>query len=167
MDIEAIKRAKYAYFRCVDTANLGELAELLDENVTATFSGGSYSIKLDGRDAYVELIANSTHSQLIVQHNGHHPEIDVLNETEAVGTWYLSDFALDFRRKQSITGAAFYRDKYRKKDGLWLLTHTAYERVFEIVGEIHERPNVTAHYLATHGRASPTAALDAVFKAAQ
>ena len=31
MDMEAIKQLKYAYFRCVDTANLEELATLFHE----------------------------------------------------------------------------------------------------------------------------------------
>ena len=32
MDMEAIKQLKYAYFRCVDTANLEELATLFHDD---------------------------------------------------------------------------------------------------------------------------------------
>ena len=57
--------------------------------------GGTYSIKLEGRDKYVEMIANGFHSQFVGQHNGHHPEIDFISETEAKGLWYLADIAID------------------------------------------------------------------------
>lgn len=41
-DIEAIKRLKHAYFRCIDTASLAELEGLLHPEVTTCFVGGSY-----------------------------------------------------------------------------------------------------------------------------
>ena len=42
MDIEAIKQLKHAYFRCVDTCNVEELATLFHEDVTVNFKGGGY-----------------------------------------------------------------------------------------------------------------------------
>jgi len=42
MDIEAIKQLKHAYFRCIDTANLEELATLFHDDVEAHFIGGNY-----------------------------------------------------------------------------------------------------------------------------
>ena len=56
MDIEAIKQLKYAYFRCVDTANLEELATLFHEDVTVHFVGGSYEWNVQGRQDYVNNI---------------------------------------------------------------------------------------------------------------
>ena len=49
MDIEAIKQLKHAYFRCVDTANLEELATLFHDDVTVHFRGGNYEWKLQDR----------------------------------------------------------------------------------------------------------------------
>jgi bile-acid 7alpha-dehydratase len=147
-----VKRVKYAYFRCIDTANLTELRELMHPHIHAKLVGGTYSIEFNSRDEYLEMIANSFHAQFIGQHNGHHPEIDIISETEATGTWYLSDLAIDFRRGDTTTGSSLYTDKYLKTDGKWQIVDTAYHRIFEIVEITPDRPPLTAHYLADHGR---------------
>lgn len=156
-DLEAIKRVKYVYFRCIDTANIAELREILDENITASLQGGTYNIKLEGRDNYLEMIANSFHAKFVGHHNGHHPEIDFQSPTEATGLWYLADTALNLRDKISTVGTSFYRDKYVKKNGRWVIVHTGYERIFEIVEPMDKLPNLTAHLLAKTGRKEPTA----------
>lgn len=151
-DIEDIKRLKYRYFRCIDTANVDELAGLLTEDVTAHYAGGSYTISLQGRAQLLEMVAGAFHADAVAQHNGHHPEIDLVSETEAKGTWYLHDVFLDFRRMVTTRGTALYRDDYVKVDGQWKIRHTGYERVYEIVEPIESKPNLVAHYLAKHGR---------------
>src|SRR5579859_5032645 len=151
-DIEAVKRVKHAYFRCIDTANLDELRELLHPNVHAKLVGGTYSIEFNTRDEYVEMVANSFHAQFVGQHNGHHPEIDIISETEATGIWYLTDIAIDWRRGDKTTGSSLYTDTYLKTDGKWQIVDTAYVRIYEIVELGAERPPLTSHYLAEHGR---------------
>ena len=81
MDIEAIKQLKYAYFRCVDTANLEELGTLFHEDVTVNFKGGTYEWKIQGREDYVNNIGMSFSKEAIGQHNAHHPEIQILSDT--------------------------------------------------------------------------------------
>ena len=56
MDMEAIRQLKYAYFRCVDTANLEELATLFHDDVTVHFVGGSYEWNVQGKQDYVNNI---------------------------------------------------------------------------------------------------------------
>jgi bile-acid 7alpha-dehydratase len=163
-DTEAVKRVKHAYFRCIDTANLAELTELLHPNVHAKLVGGDYSIEFHSRDEYVEMVANSFNSEFIGQHTGHHPEIDILSETEAVGKWYLTDIAIDFRRKVTTTGSSLYTDKYLKTGGKWQIVDTEYFRIYEIVADTPERPPLTAHYLAEHGRKDLTYTVTEVFK---
>jgi bile-acid 7alpha-dehydratase len=165
-DTEAVKRVKYAYFRCIDTANLAELTELLHPKVHAKLVGGTYSIEFDNRDEYVEMVANSFNSEFIGQHTGHHPEIDILSETEATGKWYLTDVAIDFRRKVTTTGSSIYTDKYLKTDGKWQIVDTEYYRIYEIVADTPERPPLTAHHLAEHGRKDLTYTVTEVFKKA-
>ena len=90
MDIEAIKQLKGAYFRCIDTANFDELATLFHEDVSVHFVGGTYEWTLQGSDAYLESIKKSFTREAIGHHNGHHPEIQILSESEATGL--LKDF---------------------------------------------------------------------------
>ena len=151
-DIEAVKRVKHAYFRCIDTANIDELRELLHPNVHAKLVGGTYSIEFNDREDYIEMVANSFNSEFAGMHHGHHPEIEILSETEATGTWYLQDIAMDFRRKVKTTGSSIYTDKYLKTNGKWQIVDTHYYRVYECVEDMPERPPLTAHYLAEHGR---------------
>ena len=154
-DIEAIKRVKHQYFRCFDTADLAGLAEVFTDDVTLSVVGGVYKFTLSGKEAYLAMARDGAHAEMVTQHNGHHPEIDVLGENEATGIWYLHDFVLEFRRKQAITGTAFYRDRYVKQGGRWKIRHTEFERIYEISEPIERRPNVTFAALATRGHRLP------------
>jgi hypothetical protein len=151
-DTEAVKKVKHAYFRCIDTANLEELRGLLHPKCHAKLVGGTYAIEFNDREDYIEMVANSFNSEFVGMHHGHHPEIEILSETEATGTWYLQDIAMDFRRKVTTTGSSIYHDKYLKTDGKWQISDTYYYRVYECVADTPDRPPLTAHYLAEHGR---------------
>ena len=59
-DIEAIKRLKHAYFRCVDTANLAELEGLVHPDVTTCYVGGSYRIELGNRAEFLDMVADGS-----------------------------------------------------------------------------------------------------------
>jgi len=151
-DIEAVKRVKHAYFRCVDTASIEELKSLFHRDVVVHFIGGTYEWTLHGRDEYLEAIAANFNSKVLAQHNGHHPEIDILSETEATGIWYLHDHFYRLWDMHHVTGTALYRDRYIKEDGRWQIIESRYERIYELDYPMKELPPITAHYLASHGR---------------
>lgn len=151
-DIELIKRLKYRYCRCIDTANLAELKELFTEDASVCYVGGSYRFEAQGRDRILEALEYAFHSQAIAFHHVNHPEIDVTSPTEATGTWYLKDWFLDLKNKVITDGSALYRDTYVKRGGPWLIQRATYERIYEIVTPVTETPNITAHYLAKHGK---------------
>ena len=158
LDMEAIRQLKYAYFRCIDTANLEELATLLHEDVHAHFIGGSYEWKLQGRDDYVSNIGAAFHNRAVAQHNGHHPEIEILSEREAKGVWYLADHMWILEHKVLTAGTSLYWDRYEKVDGRWLIRDTRYERIYEINQPMAENPPFSAHYLGGHGQEAPAPA---------
>ena len=151
-DIELIKRVKYAYCRCIDTANLDELKTLFTEDASVCYVGGSYRFEAQGRDKILEAIGYAFHSQAIAVHHVNHPEIDVVSPTEAKGQWYLKDWFLDLKNRVITDGSALYRDTYVKRGGRWLIQRATYERVYEIVTPVTQVPNITAHYLARHGK---------------
>ena len=151
MDIEAIKQLKHAYFRCVDTANLEELGTLFHEDVTVHFRGGNYEWKLQGREEYVTNIGQSFSTEAVGQHNAHHPEIQILSETEATALWYLADNMWILNHNVKTHGTALYWDRYLKVDGKWLIKETNYERIYEINDVLEERPKLSSHYLGVHG----------------
>jgi SnoaL-like domain len=151
MDMEAIRQLKYAYFRCVDTANLEELATLLHDDVSVHFKGGSYEWNFQGKQEYVDNIAMAFSTQAVGQHNAHHPEIQILSETEATALWYLEDNMWILNHKAKTYGTAIYWDRYLKVDGRWLIKDTRYERVYEINEMLAEAPGLSSHYLGVHG----------------
>jgi SnoaL-like domain len=147
IEMEQIKRLKYRYFRALDTNDSGLLGTLLTEGVTARFIGGSYDVAVEGRSQLLEFLAASASTDRVMNHNGHHPEIDVTGPGTAEGLWYLSDWTYSFAQKRVTRGSAVYRDRYVKESGAWKISHTGYERVFEIV-EDHVPPmNFTANLL--------------------
>jgi len=151
MDMEAIRQLKYAYFRCVDTANLEELATLFHEDVTVHFVGGNYEWNIQGRQQYVDNIAMAFSREAIGQHNAHHPEIQMLSDTEATAIWYLADNMWILNHNAKTHGTALYWDRYLKVDGKWLIKDTNYQRIYEFTEVLEERPQPSAHYLGVHG----------------
>jgi hypothetical protein len=151
MDIEAIKQLKHAYFRCVDTANLEELATLFHDDVTVHFVGGNYEWKVQSKEEYVSNIAMSFSRESVGQHNAHQPEIQMISETEATGLWYLADHMWILNHNAYTHGTALYWDRYLKIDGKWLIKDTNYERIYEITETLEAKPSLSSHYLGVHG----------------
>lgn len=153
--IEEIRRVKYKYWRCFDTADLEGMAEVLHENVTLSVVAGIYSMCIEGRDSYLQMVKEGAHAEMISHHNGHHGEIDLLGNNEALGTWYLYDDLYEFRRGYRLYGTAFYRDKYVKREGRWTIFYSQFHRLYEICDDMSKAPNVTYHYLGEHGYRHP------------
>ncbi len=151
MDIEAIKQLKHAYFRCIDTANMEELATLFHDDVSVHFIGGSYEWKTQGKEEYMKNIGVSFSNKSIGHHNGHQPEIQMLSATEATGIWYLADSMWILNHNMKTFGTAIYWDRYVKQNGQWLIKNTQYERLYEINETFSEQPNLSSHYLGAHG----------------
>ena len=110
VDMELIKRVKYAYLRCLDQKDWDGLAEVLCEDATASYSGGKYTYT--GRDEIVGFISrNMGREAFHSSHRVHHPEIE-LDGDVATATWALEDTVLDTDWNFLLTGAAFYEDVY-------------------------------------------------------
>ena len=153
IDIEAIKRVKYRYLRCIDQKLWDDLVDVLTEDCTAAYSGGKYSY--DGRDAIIEFLRTSMGSQdFLSSHRCHHPEIDLTGADSATGVWALEDTVIMKEWDLTIRGAAFYTDTYRRTPAGWRIAHTGYKRTYE---EIWPRAAIqglrlSADFWATGGR---------------
>ena len=129
-EIEAIKQLKYRYMRAIDEKLWQQMEECFVEDATCSYSGGKYAFA--GRAAIMKFLTESMdRPTFLSSHRVHHPEIEILSETEARGTWALDDYVIDEQHGLTIHGAAFYRDEYVKRDGEWKLKHTGYTRTFE------------------------------------
>ncbi|NQT48536.1 MAG: nuclear transport factor 2 family protein, partial [Chloroflexi bacterium] len=87
-DIEAIKRVKYKYFRCLDSKLWDEMKECFTEDATTDYRSGTWTFQ--GVDAIVQFLEESLLHQNSV-HQGHHPEIEITSDTTARGVWSFND----------------------------------------------------------------------------
>lgn len=153
LELEAIKRVKYKYLRCLDQKLWDDVADVFTEDAVAAYSGGKYTY--EGREAIVEfLVQNMGAETMHSSHRCHHPEIDLTGPDTAIGVWALEDVVVMTDWNLTVRGAAFYTDEYRKVDGDWKISRTGYKRTYE---EIQPRGNVaglklTASWWTTNGQ---------------
>ena len=130
-DLEAIKRLKYKYQRCIDTKQWGELRDCFTEDAKAAYSSGKFSF--DDREAILKFLQGAMGADTF--HSCHavtQPEIELVDERTARGRWCLQDTVIDTSFDMMVHGAAFYEDEYRKgDDGVWRISKTGYERTYE------------------------------------
>ena len=129
-NLEAIKRLKYKYLRCLDLKRWDELAECFSEDATSAYSGGKFAF--EGRDAIMDFLRKAMGADsFLSSHTVHHPEIEFTSETTATGTWALRDVVIETNADIVIRGAAFYEDEYVKQGGEWKIRSTGYQRTYE------------------------------------
>lgn len=158
VEIEAIRRLKYRYLRCLDQKRWDELAECFTPDAVAAYSGGKHSY--EGRDAIMEFLVRSMGAETFLSsHRCHHPEIDLTSATTATGVWALEDTVIETSWQITIRGAAFYTDEYTKAPDGWRIASTAYRRTFEELQSRAEQPGlrITASWWGTGGRSELSA----------
>jgi hypothetical protein len=142
--IEEIKRLKYRYMRCIDTKAWDEMATVFVPEATCAYSAGHYSY--EGRDAIIEWLKKGMeHDGFHSTHSVHQPEIEFEDASpcrRATGVWKIEDIVVDTDHDIMISGAAFYHDRYVKRDGTWLIEHTGYDRIWEQIESRKDRPSL-------------------------
>lgn len=153
VEIEAIKRLKYRYLRCLDQKLWDDLVDVFTPDAIAAYSGGKYTY--EGRDAILAFLRDAMGAETFhSSHRCHHPEIDLTGPTTATGVWALDDVVVMTDWDLTVRGAAFYSDEYVKTDDGWKIARTGYKRTYE---EIQPRGNVeglrlTASWWTTGGQ---------------
>lgn len=140
-EIEAIKRLKYRYFRCLDLKRWDEMRDCFVEDATCAYGGGKFSF--NGREQIMKFLIDALdRPNLLTAHQGHHPEIDLTGKGTATGIWALQDVVIDTEGKTTLRGAAFYYDEYVKVGGEWKIKSTGYERTFEEIESRTDTPSL-------------------------
>lgn len=132
---QAIERLKYTYVRAVDENDWETLRSCLTEDATATY--GEHAA-LDGRDAIVDFIRNSTAARPETRsvHRVTQPVIELDGTGRAVGTWVLSDTLVHHAEGDLVEGVGDYHDRYRNTPDGWRIEHTGYERRYVLRGKL-------------------------------
>lgn len=125
-DIEAIKRLKARYFRCLDTKDWAGLRAVFTDDLVAdsTEAGGRV---IDGADAFIvflqEVLAGAT-----TVHQGHMPEIELTSPTTATGIWALHDIVI-WPTGLRLDGHGHYHETYAKTDAGWRISTSRLTRL--------------------------------------
>jgi len=151
LDIEDIKNLKHRYFRAIDMADFELLDHVFAEDITIDYRGGTYRWESKGKQKIIDSLVQAFHNQTAAMHTAHHPEIEILSETEALGKWYLQDIFYNFDLNSVTQGTALYADKYIKIGQLWLIQHSEYDRIWEQVSPIDPENKFTTIMLKEKG----------------
>ncbi len=137
-DIEQIKKLKHRYFRHLDCKQFAALVELFAEDASTSYDSGRHSYV--GHEAIKGFFDSSlSDPNILTQHQGHHPEIEVLSENRATGVWYMDDTVHICEHNMKVRGNGVYWDEYIKVDGEWKFQHTGYERLWEYTEMLRDR----------------------------
>lgn len=128
-EVEAIKRLKHKYFRCLDQKKWDELSTCFAEDAVSSYHGGRY--RFEGRDKIMEFLSRSLTARRVGMHQGHHPEIELTSDTTATGIWEAEAYLMDLKENTTLHEVTFYQDEYVKADGQWKIKSTGYTNVFE------------------------------------
>ncbi|MGH9026416.1 MAG: nuclear transport factor 2 family protein [Acidimicrobiia bacterium] len=141
IEIEAVKRLKYRYLRCLDQKRWDEIVDCFTPDAVADYSSGKYHF--DGRDAIVGFLRDALgDTSALTSHRVHHPEIDLTSSTSAVGTFAMDDVVIFQESNLTVRGAAFYTDEFVKQGRGWLISRIGYRRTYEEM-ESRDRPGLT------------------------
>jgi hypothetical protein len=141
-ELEAIKRLKYRYLRCLDQKRWDELADCFTADAGVAYGDGKYTFR--GRDQIMQFLRSALGSPTkITAHRCHQPEIDLLSATAAKATWALDDVVIDTVNQITLRGSAFYDDEYVKEGGMWKISFTGYRRLYEEVESRQDTPSLT------------------------
>ncbi len=124
-DIEAIKKLKARYWRCVDKKLWTELVEVFTEDATLDYG----DTRLDGGKTIAQSIKEVL-ADAATAHGGHSPEIEITSDTTAKGIWAFMDY-LVWGSDTKMMGFGHYEDEYVKEDGHWRIKSTKLTRIFE------------------------------------
>jgi SnoaL-like domain len=131
LEVEAIKRVKYRYFRYVDTKRWDDWGALLTEDAVLDHPANRPR-PIVGRDAIVAAIRDGL-ADVVTVHHGHSPEIDLIGADRAHGVWAMEDLWLapapGGNGQPMYHGFGHYLEEYVKRDGTWLIARIQISRL--------------------------------------
>lgn len=122
-DIEAIRRLKARYLFSCDRKD--------PTAMRACFADGAVDIdygpvgRFDSADALVKVFVEvGCHDHMIEMHHGANPQIEIVDATNARGTWSLQYGLINARENTLTQLGGWYDDGYRKIGGEWKMVKT-------------------------------------------
>ena len=128
-DVHAITQLKHRYFRLLDHGEWDALRECFTDDVETHYESGHY--RYAGIDEAMRFLSESLDglrgNGRWGIHLGHHPEIELVSETEALGRWTLHAPSMDRGSGRVGRQESFYEDEYRKVGDAWRIRRIGYK----------------------------------------
>jgi len=139
-DIEAIRRLRHKYFRCLDGKLWDEIAECFTEDVRTSYFNGE--IKTNGRGELLNFFKTGLTDALLAMHHGHHPEIEITSESTAKGMWCLYNYLIDKEHNRGQRVGGIYQDEYVRQNGQWKMKSIVCNQLFQETWNRQDMPSL-------------------------
>ena len=123
--LEAIRRCKAGYFRCIDTKDWAGLDVVLHQDIHLVVPEAGADLR--GRARVVRTLA-AVLDGVVTVHHGHLPELTLLDEQTATGIWAMDD-ELWFPDGSAQRGRGHYHETYRRTADGWRIAALRLERL--------------------------------------
>jgi uncharacterized protein len=156
-DIEDIKQLKARYCRLIDQKKWSELeSDFVTDaaiEIAGAPGGADDTQRFTSAHEFVDALRKLM-APLTSVHQVHAPEIEVLDEQNARGTWTISD-RLVFPAGSPLKilhGWGIYHETYQKQSGRWQIASVRLERLLvePVENEVSEDPKSVATQLLEH-----------------
>ncbi|HEY3654698.1 MAG TPA: nuclear transport factor 2 family protein [Steroidobacteraceae bacterium] len=144
LDMEQIRALKARYFRFVDTKKWSDLRALFTDDATVLFIEGFDTPK--PIEEGMTFITGVFDNAVVTIHNGHMPEIEILDADNARAIWQMQDHLYWPSTRDNplgiseLHGAGHYHETYRRENGEWRIATLKLTRLRRAV-----IPVATAH----------------------
>lgn len=127
-EIEAIKRLRYRYWRCIRLGDWDGLLKTFTENVHVDFGFG---IHMEGKEALAKFYADNFSKRYTLRvPQGHNPEIDITSATTAVGLWVLDQSVITSGDNKASRTGTVYEEEYLKDSNGWKISSIKTRHVY-------------------------------------
>jgi hypothetical protein len=125
-DTEAIRRLKCRYWNSLDRKLVDGVVICFSEEASVDYGPNRRFEGLEGARQFYRQLETLEH--VTTTHEGHDPEIELLNDTEARARWSFHDRIADSQAKTTYRGWGFYEDEYVKEVGRWRIRNSRIAR---------------------------------------
>lgn len=136
-DIEAIRALKARYLFCCDRKD--------PKGMRACFADGKVHIDygavgtFDNADALAKIFTDiACHDYMVEMHHGMNPQIEIIDDARAKGTWSLHYFLINTQTKGLTQLAGYYEDEYLKLNGAWKIIRTKFVATSTLAMDLSE-----------------------------
>jgi len=119
LDIEEIKQLKARYFRGMDTKQWDAWGQVFTSDAVMEIPEANMIVT--GRDEIVKAVSTVLVGTTTV-HHGHMPEIEIVDDSRARGTWAMADYVEWVGKgdeRAGLQGYGHYVEEYVREDGQW------------------------------------------------